>query len=169
MSRSTPRASNLTAEIDRARSPGRGRPERDGPPPGKEGPPPPASLVRLNREITAKSTAREILSLCKQHVSEFDAVNVVTGLHRIAKSDDSDQIRNFGSVIKQVFAHVLSLLTVLRPQQLGNTLWAISRINILHQPLLDALSSQSLPKIRQFEAQEISNSLWALARRSFED
>lgn len=42
----------------------------------------------INREITASRLARDILDVCQKSLNEFDIVNVVTALHRLAKAPD---------------------------------------------------------------------------------
>jgi len=54
----------------------------------KEGPPPAAVCVQLNRDITAAADGQGILALSHQHLHQFDIVNLVTALHRLARSSD---------------------------------------------------------------------------------
>lgn len=44
--------------------------------------------VRFNQDITAKTSALEIMEFFLLHSSEFDSINYITALHRIAKAAD---------------------------------------------------------------------------------
>lgn len=50
--------------------------------------------VRFNQEITAKTSAFEVLEEVQAHTSEYDHINFVTALHRIAKSGDGYRVMN---------------------------------------------------------------------------
>jgi len=45
----------------------------------------PPRFVQLNKEILAAKGATGVLELCGACLSEFDAVNAATSLHRIAR------------------------------------------------------------------------------------
>ena len=83
----------------------------------------------LNRRITASYSPVEILQLACEHSATFDAVNVATCLHRIAKHRPTN--------MQPVFSHpgyncILSLVGThirkFQAQQLANIMWAFATI-----------------------------------------
>jgi len=52
---------------------------------------------------------------------------------------------------------------------LANTAWAISILTYEDDPLCDAISAASIPKLWQFGPQELSNTVWAFAVRGIKD
>jgi len=49
------------------------------------------------------------------------------------------------------------------PQDLSNTVWALSRIGWFHEPLLDAIAQASLHRLQEFVVQNLSNTAWAFS------
>jgi len=43
----------------------------------------------VNREIVALRDSGEILSFCEARIDEFNVVNLVTAVHRVAKNPDA--------------------------------------------------------------------------------
>jgi len=56
--------------------------------------------IRFNQETTSKTSAFEVLALFQAHADEFDHINYVTALHRIAKSVDGFRVMNDPSFVK---------------------------------------------------------------------
>ena len=61
--------------------------------------------AKLNRRLSGSGTALELLALCREHLWEFDTVNVVTAVHRMAKVRDGKQAikeETFRELLKQL-------------------------------------------------------------------
>jgi hypothetical protein len=72
-----------------------------------------------------------------------DIVNSVTALHRLARStgyDDFVRDPMLLSIMERLEVHMAEL----KVQQLANTAWAVARIIVFHEPLLDALAASAL-------------------------
>mmetsp|Transcript_159638 Transcript_159638/g.512256 ORF Transcript_159638/g.512256 Transcript_159638/m.512256 type:complete len:543 (+) Transcript_159638:9-1637(+) len=54
----------------------------------------------------------------------------------------------------------------LSPEELANTAWAFATWKFVHCPLLDAIASPSLQRIRDFSSQALANTAWAYAQLS---
>lgn len=50
------------------------------------------------------------------------------------------------------------------PSGLATTAWAFARLRVLHQPLLEAIASAAIPKITEFQQEELRMLLGSLAR-----
>jgi len=59
-------------------------------PDGAIGPAKDAPFVQLNKKIVAATTARDVITLLERHPGDLDEINVVTALHRIAKSRSNE-------------------------------------------------------------------------------
>mmetsp|Transcript_17277 Transcript_17277/g.36694 ORF Transcript_17277/g.36694 Transcript_17277/m.36694 type:complete len:110 (-) Transcript_17277:265-594(-) len=83
--------------------------------------------IRLNREIIAARSAGQILALFETRHNDFDDVNAVTALHRIAKSPDAQCVRG-GPLLRALEAQAGAAAAHgnLAPYGLANTAWAIS-------------------------------------------
>lgn len=60
--------------------------------------------MRINKEISSIWTAKELLNFAHARSTEFDLANVVTVLHRIAKSADRWQMKRdarLGKIVAQ--------------------------------------------------------------------
>jgi len=55
------------------------------------------------------------------------------------------------------------------PQSLSNTAWAYATIKLYHSPLMQAIASESLRKISEFDLMEHGNTAWAFARLPMRD
>lgn len=116
----------------------------------------------LNKEITSKESAEEILDLCDQKMSEWDEVNLLTALHRVAKSPDRERVfsdSRFYVMVEEVWLTHSNF----NGYALANTAWAFASLG-WELPLIRALAAASLPMISDFGSQSIANMAWALAR-----
>jgi len=48
-----------------------------------------------------------------------------------------------------------------KPLEMANTSWALARLQLTTNPLMQALSSQSLAQISEFYGQSIANTAWS--------
>lgn len=76
--------------------------------------------------------------MCRGHLEEFDATNLVTALHRLARhkggrgSDLSVERRMVGLLAERS--------AELRVRHLSSTAWSLSTLSIHDQPLMDAIA-----------------------------
>ena len=171
-----------------------------GAPPEPARPPPDWSLPRvlqpaplsnrvqltLNREILACQGFEELYRLIIANGPSFDAVNVATSFHQLAKQS-ARQARS--AALTPLFDRASSLLQTdqFNAQAIANTLWSLAKIfgsqptslpaglfvgPALSQPtlglslvdLLHLLMSRATQHAKQFKAQNVSNSIWAVAK-----
>jgi len=54
----------------------------------------PAQLtsIQINKDISAKHGAGGVLTICEARLAEFDRLNAVSALHRIAKAPDGPEV-----------------------------------------------------------------------------
>lgn len=152
----------------------------------------------LNDEIITCKGARCILALFGERGHEFNHVNMVTALHRIAKAKGGLQIRSSACLSQLVEAVVAPMVDgsaaraaetaraavaergpmhcgrVFPPptrehQNMSNTAWALSKLAIVDTPCFHAIASAALPTITAFNAQDLANTLWAFAKLDFGD
>jgi len=108
-----------------------------------------------------------VLSICRENFQEFDTVNRVTALHRIARlnpqtrtCDQTDQTL----ITDRLLEDLHQQLTELKVQQLANTLWSLGRLQVSTQPILDGIAMCGVNNIQEFGAQECANFFWACGK-----
>lgn len=121
-----------------------------------------ARRIQKNREITALGGAQEALAMWSAQSSEFDDVNHVTVLHRIAKSSSrfGGQVRR--GDLQRLLDVVRSLLN--QPLHIASTAWSVSVLPVWDCPLIDALSATASATLFEFSTQSISNLAWSYAK-----
>ncbi|CAK0858089.1 unnamed protein product [Prorocentrum cordatum] len=107
--------------------------------------------AQLNRLLTASRGAREVLAVCAQHSAEFDLVNTVTAVHRVAKAPDGRAVCSDGEFVRAV-RQLREQIGDFSPQHCSNTAWAVASLAFSDAPLTAALASESLKRISQFDA-----------------
>lgn len=117
--------------------------------------------MKLNREITHAGSSAEITALCHTRLHEFDTVNFVTAIHRLARNQGGQSSSALGPIVQ----HLQEKAGELKVQQLANTAWSFARLLISNGPLCDAISPAALQSIPQFGAQEFANIAWSFAKR----
>lgn len=116
----------------------------------------------MNKEITAKAGAAEIVELSGERLCEWDEVNLLTALHRIAKCGDRGHVLGdprFAAMVQSVW----SIHFDFKGYALANTSWAFAAMGE-ELPLLHALAASSLRTITDFGSQSIANLAWAMSR-----
>jgi len=108
----------------------------------------------INRGIIECRGATDILDMVDAQFMEFDMVNWVTALHRIAKAHDVHQMLQTNR-IKMALQLVSHQLPEFQPQHLSNNAWAMSVMLCDHQPLWDSIAVASLPTISFFGARSL--------------
>jgi len=106
--------------------------------------------------------------LCGSRLLEFDTVNFVTVLHRVAKTRDGKRyLSDPGFMV--IVDGILERFEIFNPQHMSNTAWAVSSLTFLHEPLLEALSAQALTRLTEFDGQNLQNTAWSCAKLQFVD
>ena len=93
-----------------------------------------ASVFVINRELVQFDSVPAIVTFCLQHVEDFNAVNVATALHRLAKlSGNYSPDYQYQKAIRSLQSRALSTTKTFKPQEVANIMWALATI---HGPLL---------------------------------
>ncbi len=125
----------------------------------KEGPPPSAIAVQLNRNLSTADLPG-LLSICRSNFHEFDNVNRVTALHRLARLGPGP-----GADVQQRLLEELNeQVPDLKVQQLANTLWSLGRLLASWPPILDGIALRGVRDIEDFGAQECANFFWSCGK-----
>lgn len=106
----------------------------------------------LNRNLSTADLP-SLLSICRSNFHEFDNVNRVTALHRLARLGPGPR-----ADVQQ------RLLEELKVQQLANTLWSLGRLLASWPPILDGISLRGVRDIEDLGAQECANFFWAFGK-----
>ena len=124
--------------------------------------------MALNKQISATTNPMAVLDIAVAHHQSFDAVNVSTCLHRVAKhamaADVPNVLQHPGFEILQ--EAVPRVIHGCRPQQLGNMLWALAKLEVkqVSPALVDAVMQQAVEVLSGFNPQNTANMLWACAK-----
>jgi len=102
--------------------------------------------AQLNRDIMAKRSGGDILALCAKQQAEFDMVNLVTAIHRLAKAPDGREFCQHPTTA-ELTADMCHRMDEFNPQHISNTAWALASLLFSHEPLLAAISAPCLSKV----------------------
>ncbi|CAE7340561.1 unnamed protein product [Symbiodinium natans] len=120
----------------------------------------------------------EVLSTLSQLAGTCEVASLVSGLHRMAKLAEQDAYGAMGGLENVLDDRRLeSVLSVLRSKAQGlttsraimRTIWAFGKLGVRGsdvQGIIAQLAQTSPPIMKQFSCQELSNTLWGLARLS---
>mmetsp|Transcript_56801 Transcript_56801/g.122805 ORF Transcript_56801/g.122805 Transcript_56801/m.122805 type:complete len:491 (+) Transcript_56801:74-1546(+) len=142
----------------------------------KSGPAPDRVNVQLNSMLVHSRTVDKILQVVEAHFDHFNAVNLITALHRLATvvlAARRGALRR--DVRFKLLIHKLSDTLrnsdggVLKPQDLSNVAWALTKLGLLNAVLFGNLSDHIMRTIQNFEPVNLSMTLWAFARSGFLD
>lgn len=132
--------------------------------------------VQLNSMLVHCRHYDKILQVVDSHFDNFNAVNLITALHRLATVV---QAARKGALRRDVrFKKLIHRLSdtlrnadsgVLKPQDLSNVAWALTKLGLLNAVLFGHLSDHILRTIHNFEPVNLSMTLWAFARSGFLD
>jgi len=132
--------------------------------------------VQLNQLIVNARMPEKILQVVDDNFEELNAVNLITALHRLASISVANRKV---SVRKDVrFKRIVNKLSdvirtsppaSLKPQDLSNVAWALTKLGILNSVLFSLLAEHILLRISAFEPVNLSMTLWAFARSGFLD
>jgi len=123
--------------------------------------------VRLNKEIATRWSSQELLAFADVRHAEFDVANVITTVHRIAKSSDRWFVKR-DRRLKQVIAQAVGIIC--EPERkavardAAKTIWAMARVGSTDRQVQDQLSEEIKRRLEAFEPQGLSNIMWSYAR-----
>lgn len=120
---------------------------------------------KWNSEISSLTSTADIMRVQQRHGIQFNIVNAVTALNRIAKAPSS------GNSIEDPHLHAFALETLrvsaqneINTRQLCNTVWALSKLLCaFDETLANSIASASIRSMTAFDAQNLSNMAWSLA------
>ena len=138
---------------------------------------PAAPQLIWNKQLLACRSSEDFAEVISRNGSSFDAVNVATAFHQIAKLPPRTW-RNMQLMIPQLFKRASFLLDsdLFNAQALSNTLWSMAKmwgagerggVPVEGDQLVATgklLIKRSIGRAEEFKAQNISNCIWALAK-----
>lgn len=132
--------------------------------------------VQLNTLLVNARSSERIMQVVEAHFEDFNAVNLITAMHRLATASVSSRRGQLRRDVrfKRVLARLAETVRYaqpgeLKPQDLSNIAWALSRLGILDADLFERLSEHIRRTIHLFEPVNVSMTLWAFARSGFLD
>mmetsp|Transcript_8599 Transcript_8599/g.15424 ORF Transcript_8599/g.15424 Transcript_8599/m.15424 type:complete len:463 (-) Transcript_8599:196-1584(-) len=130
--------------------------------------------VQLNTQLVHAKTVEKVLQVVAAQMEHFNAVNLITALHRMATLVSGPRRANIRRDVrfKKLTNRFLELLRTtevgqLKPQDLSNAAWALTKLGLLNAVLFNHLSEHSRRTIEAFEPVNLSMALWAFARAGF--
>ena len=126
------------------------------------------SVFAANKKLVSFDSVYELSDFALQHIDGFNAVNVATAVHRLAKLGCSSFEICSDVCLRALSAlklKALRMMPLFKPQEVANLMWALATLHA--QPsseLVDAVSIQTLRTIESFRPQHVSNLIWALAK-----
>jgi hypothetical protein len=132
--------------------------------------------VQLNSLLVHGKTADKILQVVEAHFNHFNAVNLITALHRLATvvlAARKGALRR-DSRFKRLIHRLSDTLCnadagELKPQDLSNVAWALTKLGLLNVGLFNNLADHIIRTITHFQPVNLSMTLWAFARSGFLD
>lgn len=137
--------------------------------------------LQLNSMLVHARSFEKILQVVEQHFDDFNGVNLITALHRLALqcNESRGSAARKSALRRDVrFKRLISRLSDtlrnseagdLKPQDLSNIAWALTKIGLLNGALFGHLMVHIMNTIHNFEPVNLSMTLWAFARSGFLD
>lgn len=149
---------------------------KDSPSAAKAKPAPDRVNLQINSLLVHAKNADKLLQVVETHISNFNPVNMITALHRLAtlvlparKGALRRDVR-FKSLIFRLSETLRNADNgALKPQDLSNVAWALTKLGLMNSVLFGSLSEHILRTIQDFEPVNLSMTLWAFARSGFLD
>lgn len=120
----------------------------------------------ITKELRDLSSAADILEVCEKRLPEFNLINAVTALHRMAKAHDSRAVIH--SRMENLLRRVASDPGC-APQDLTNVALQCAHLRITEADLLGKVCAASASKIAQFDSQQIAKTSWAFAKIRYDN
>eukprot|EP00933_Yihiella_yeosuensis_P015082 TRINITY_DN13276_c0_g1_i1.p1 TRINITY_DN13276_c0_g1~~TRINITY_DN13276_c0_g1_i1.p1 ORF type:complete len:372 (-),score=66.31 TRINITY_DN13276_c0_g1_i1:950-2065(-) len=122
--------------------------------------------IRLNKEISTRWTASDLLEFSESRLMEFEVSNVVTTVHRIAKASDRWAYKR-DPRLARLFVQAVDVACDpdrnATARDLAKTQWAMGRLKHTERQVQDMLSAEVARRVSEFEAQGLSNIIWGYA------
>jgi len=132
--------------------------------------------VQLNSMLVHARSWEKILQVVETHFDDFNAVNLITALHRLATvvlNARKGQLRRdvrFKRMIHRLSDTLRNADSgALKPQDLSNVAWALTKLGLLNAVLFGHIAEHIMRTISDFEPVNLSMTLWAFARSGFLD
>mmetsp|Transcript_43607 Transcript_43607/g.98976 ORF Transcript_43607/g.98976 Transcript_43607/m.98976 type:complete len:113 (-) Transcript_43607:134-472(-) len=93
--------------------------------------------------------------------SELDHVNLVTALHRVAKTRGGARFVGSADFQNLLTSAAAAATTA---QHLSNIAWSLATLGVRDTPIMQSISAQAIGIIGTFSAQRLANTAWAVAR-----
>ena len=134
---------------------------------------------QLNNALTRLDSSERIAEFVAENVRSFDAVNVATACHRLAKMQSQTRQRRVetqprsqpcgpgrdaGQAISALLARASEIVNSFKPQNVANLMWALATLGV--EPgaeLVTVMSRRAVASAGEFKPQNVSNLMWALA------
>lgn len=123
----------------------------------------------LNRQLNALEDSEAILELVAEKEKEMNAVNLATGLHRLASVNKKQRVSRealfrdprFASLLDAIDHHSIELT----PRSVADVLWSLATLQHFPARLLKPVITSVVRALEKqaFEAQHLSTAVWALA------
>eukprot|EP00929_Paragymnodinium_shiwhaense_P041789 TRINITY_DN21703_c0_g1_i1.p1 TRINITY_DN21703_c0_g1~~TRINITY_DN21703_c0_g1_i1.p1 ORF type:complete len:547 (+),score=147.25 TRINITY_DN21703_c0_g1_i1:154-1794(+) len=132
--------------------------------------------LQINSLLVQARTVEKILQVGESHMDQLNSVNVITALHRLATAVAAakkaalrrdPRFKRLVSTLSEILRNADS--ESLKPQDLSNVAWALTKLGLLNSALFSNLAEHILRTISQFEPVNLSMTLWAFARAGFLD
>lgn len=99
-------------------------------------------------------------------MSEFDIVNTITAFHRLAKAPDRQRIprdSRLSALQLQLLKFFVDSKIQKTPQCVANSAWAVAKLDLKDQKLMDAIAAEALKTINDLRPQDLSITAWSYA------
>ena len=120
----------------------------------------------LNRGIEKMGTADQVLRICESRLEKFSLFNAATALQKVAVSPDAQSVRSgrrFRELLDQTQRLLVDDQGQVQPKTLAIIASALARLAESHTMLIDSVSDCTVQVIGAFNAQDLSNTVWAYA------
>ena len=137
--------------------------------------------LELNKALTRLVSADQIARFVAENVRAFNAINVATACHRLAKThqlcgkmhsrgQSSGPREDARQSISALIARASETVGDFKPQEVANLMWALATLGVdPGAELATAMSRRAVASAGEFKQQDVANLMWALAVLSCED
>ena len=126
-------------------------------------------MAWLNSEITwaANEGSDSLLNVIREKVDRFNAINVATALHRLARLGDSKALAEneaFQSLVQKTSSVLGLSLTQCDAKAVSTIAHAVASLGLRDVSVASGVVVASLARVHDFDRQGIANVAWALAK-----
>ncbi|CAE6932383.1 KCNH7 [Symbiodinium natans] len=132
--------------------------------------------VQLNQQIVNAGMPERILQVVDENFDQLNAVNLITALHRLAaislasKKAGLRRDPRFKRLVNRLSETIRKADPYsMKPQDLSNIAWGLTKLGIQNSMLFSLLSDRILVRIDSFQPVNLSMTLWAFARSGLSD